>query len=165
MGVCLPGRHDHGVLGAILLVQAMAIGTMGTTPIKPRMSVSTVPTPGLFDMYGNAGNDFRLAFVLQRWFCDDPEGPYGLDRVSRGGYGTVRRGLVRPVARPQPATALTTEASVSVFSRSADVASPEMQIFGDVNITHLQDTAQTSGWKHDVRDGNIDNITVSGTLM
>ena len=44
---------------------------------------------------------------------------------------------------------------------------PRCQIFGDANITHLQDTAWVDPGveAHDVRDGNItDSITVSGRV-
>ena len=48
-----------------------------------------------------------------------------------------------------------------------DTLSPELQILGDANITHLQDTAWVDPGveAHDVRDGNItDSITVSGSV-
>ena len=50
---------------------------------------------------------------------------------------------------------------------AADVASPEMSILGDANITQLQDTAWVDPGveAHDVRDGNLtSSVSVSGTV-
>ena len=83
--------------------------------------------------------------------------------------GAIRaRTCVQPAATtttPAPATALGFR--VGFQQLAADVASPEMSIFGDANITHLQDTAWVDPGveAHDVRDGNLtSSVTVSGTV-
>jgi len=127
---------------------------------------------GFFDMHGN----------VREWTSDwyatygsgastNPEGPAtGSTRVSRGGSwhgtGTYVRSALRNHYHPRTRYG-SIGFRVGFQQIPADVASPEMQIFGDANITHLQDTAWVDPGveAHDVRDGNItDSITVSGTV-
>ena len=69
-------------------------------------------------------------------------------------------------ATATPSDRATTSASVSVSKQqSADVASPEMSILGDANITQLQGVAWVDPGveAHDVRDGNLtSSVSVSG---
>ena len=56
---------------------------------------------------------------------------------------------------------------VGFQQQSADVASPEMSIFGDANITQLQGVAWVDPGveAHDVRDGNLtSSVSVSGSV-
>ncbi len=81
--------------------------------------------------------------------------------------GTIpARTCVRPTATTLPQHRATTSASVSVSKQqSADVASPEMSILGDANITQLQGVAWVDPGveAHDVRDGNLtSSVSVSG---
>jgi formylglycine-generating enzyme required for sulfatase activity len=127
---------------------------------------------GLYDMHGNV---FEW---VSDWYDEyssadatDPEGVALSDnRVIRGGswysdatsLGSAQRFIFTPNERT---TVLGFRLALKKFSE--DVTSPEMQIFGDANITHLQDTAWVDPGveAHDVRDGNItDSITVSGTV-
>ena len=97
-------------------------------------------------------------------------GATGSTRVFRGGsWSNSGPNCVQPAA----ATATPSYRGTGIGFRvgfqqiPADVASPEMQIFGDANITHLQGTAWVDPGveAHDVRDGNItDSITLSGTV-
>ena len=100
----------------------------------------------------------------------DPEGPAtGSDRVFRGGSwgdaGTGLRSAVRSSYYPSHRNR-NIGFRVGFQQIPADVASPEMQIFGDANITHFKDTAWVDPGveAHDVRDGNITSDIVSGTV-
>ena len=134
---------------------------------------------GFFDMHGN----------VEEWTADawdhyasgaqtDPfnAGVTGSRRVYRGGsysssgpdysghtrLHSASRGIEYP-GNPNIRIGF----RVGFQQLAADVASPEMQILGDANITHLQDTAWVDPGveAHDVRDGNItDSITVSGSV-
>ena len=78
------------------------------------------------------------------------------------------RTCVRPPAATHPQHRALHSASVSVSKQqSADVASPEMSILGDANITQLQGVAWVDPGveAHDVRDGNLtSSVSVSGTV-
>jgi formylglycine-generating enzyme required for sulfatase activity len=131
------------------------------------------PNPwGFFDMHGNVWE------WTSNWYAayssgsvTDPEGPAtGSDRVRRGGSwytsGTHLRSARRTGSSPGYRN-YSMGFRVGFQRIPADVTSPEMQIFGDANITHLKDTAWVDPGveAHDVRDGNItDSITVSGTV-
>ena len=86
--------------------------------------------------------------------------------VVLGRYGHGLAFSLPPPQRPQPPLQHV-GFRVGFQQIPADVASPEMQIFGDANITHLQDTAWVDPGveAHDVRDGNItSDVVVSGTV-
>ena len=128
---------------------------------------------GFFDMHGNVWEwTSDWLWYLCNGALTDPfnAGASGSGRVLRGGSvddaGTHLRSAYRNSTTPATADNLI-GFRVGFQQIPADVASPEMQIFGDANITHLQDTAWVDPGveAHDVRDGNItDNITVSGTV-
>jgi formylglycine-generating enzyme required for sulfatase activity/uncharacterized protein YjbI with pentapeptide repeats len=127
---------------------------------------------GFFDMHGNVWewtSDWFAAYSSDAQ--TDPEGPARRSsRVHRGGsWGDTGTNLRSATRNPNnPGTRNDSIGFRVGFQQiPADVASPEMQIFGDANITHLQDTAWVDPGveAHDVRDGNItDSITVSGTV-
>ena len=127
---------------------------------------------GFFDMHGNVQE------WTSNWYVNyisgavtDPEGPAaGPARVFRGGSwiftGTFLRSAIRNANFPSYRN---NDSGFRVCFQQipADVTSPEMQIFGDSNITHLQDTAwvDPGAEAHDVRDGNItSNISVNGSV-
>ena len=93
------------------------------------------------------------------------------DRVNRGGsWSRCGHGpAFGQPHQPDPSSRTTASASVSVSSSSpADVASPEMSILGDANITQLQGVAWVDPGveAHDVRDGNLtSSVSVSGRWM
>ena len=101
----------------------------------------------------------------------DPEGPAtGSDRVVRGGSwsctGAYLRSAYRSNSHPQhPQQHIGFR--VGFQQSPADVASPEMSILGDANITQLQGrrVGGPGVEAHDVRDGNItSSVSVSGTV-
>jgi formylglycine-generating enzyme required for sulfatase activity len=129
---------------------------------------------GFFDMHGNVWewtSDWYAAYSSSS--VTDPEGPAtGSGRIVRGGSYNSGGRLLRSANREEPGSSPSRRGKIIGFRVGfqqipADVASPEMQIFGDANITHLKDTAWVDPGveAHDVRDGNItDSITVSGTV-
>ena len=97
----------------------------------------------------------------------DPEGPAtGSNRVYRGGswYIPARPAFGHRSTAPQlPQHYIGFR--VGFQQQSADVASPEMSILGDANITQLQGVAWVDPGveAHDVRDGNLtSSVSVSG---
>ena len=85
----------------------------------------------------------------------------------RGGSWTIpARTCVRPTAQQHPQHPLHYIGfRVGFQQQSADVASPEMSILGDANITQLQGVAWVDPGveAHDVRDGNLtSSVSVSG---
>ena len=99
----------------------------------------------------------------------DPEGPAtGSTRVFGAAPGAYRHDL-RSAYRSThtPATATHIGFRVGFQQQSADVASPEMSILGDANITQLQGVAWVDPGveAHDVRDGNLtSSVSVSGSV-
>ena len=91
----------------------------------------------------------------------DPEGPAtGSNRVRRGGAFDNTGPYLRTAARYSDHPIYrngSTGFRVGFQQIPADVASPEMQIFGDANTTHLQNTAWVDPGveAHDVRDAVI----------
>ncbi|MDG1325750.1 MAG: SUMF1/EgtB/PvdO family nonheme iron enzyme, partial [Opitutales bacterium] len=116
---------------------------------------------GFFDMHGN----------VREWTADryaayssgaqtDPEGPAtGSSRVSRGGSwnnsGANLRSALRNYGGNPSLRGNNHGFRVGFQKQSADVASPEMSIIGDANITQLQGVAWVDPGveAHDVRDG------------
>ena len=99
----------------------------------------------------------------------DPEGPATGSTVSLGAApGTYRHDLRSASAHTTPSTAAHYIGfRVGFQEQSADVASPEMSILGDANITQLQGVAWVDPGveAHDVRDGNLtSSVSVSGTV-
>ena len=117
------------------------------------------------------GVDSGLVRSIQFGAQTDPEGPAtGSDRVFRGGSWTNTGSLLRSASRQQhhPSYRYNGIGFRVGFQQSpADVASPEMQILGDANITQLQGVAWVDPGveAHDVRDGNLtSSVSVSGTV-
>ena len=131
----------------------------------------TVPTPGAFlictAMCGSGQrtgtqHTVREHRPILRVQLRAPTVSFG---AAPGHTGTT---CVRPPRTRNPSTRTTASASVSVSKQqSADVASPEMSILGDANITQLQGVAWVDPGveAHDVRDGNLtSSVSVSGTV-
>jgi formylglycine-generating enzyme required for sulfatase activity/uncharacterized protein YjbI with pentapeptide repeats len=128
---------------------------------------------GFFDMHGNVHEwtaDASGTYVSGAQTDPFNEGATGSYRVHRGGswsdgyyyLGSARRYNQTPSYRSN-----FIGFRVGFQQIPADVASPEMQIFGDANITHLQDTPWVDPGveAHDVRDGNItSDIVVTGSV-
>jgi formylglycine-generating enzyme required for sulfatase activity len=128
---------------------------------------------GFFDMHGNVREwtaDWYAA-VYSSGAQTDPEGPAtGSYRVSRGGSwsitGTPLRSAARSYGNPGNRNNFV-GFRVGFQQVPADVASPEMEILGDANITQLQGVAWVDPGveAHDVRDGNLSgDVTVSGSV-
>ena len=126
---------------------------------------------GFFDMHGNVWEwtaDWYAAYSSGAQ--TDPEGPAtGSTRVLRGGSWDIpARTCVRPTASTAPQRPHSTIGfRVGFQQQSADVASPEMSILGDANITQLQGVAWVDPGveAHDVRDGNLtSSVSVSGSV-
>ena len=132
---------------------------------------STVPTPGAFlicmAMCGSGQrtgtqHTVREHRPILRVQLRAPTVSFG------AAPGQYRHDLRSASAQQPPQLPHSTSASVSVSKQqSADVASPEMSILGDANITQLQGVAWVDPGveAHDVRDGNLtSSVSVSGSV-
>jgi hypothetical protein len=133
----------------------------------------TVPTPGAFLICtAMCGSGRRTGTVdTVREHRPIPEG-------SATGSNRVYSGRLLAQYRHVPAFGLPQHNNpsyrhnnigfrVGFQQQSADVASPEMSILGDANITQLQGVAWVDPGveAHDVRDGNLtSSVSVSGTV-
>jgi len=128
---------------------------------------------GFFDMHGNVWEWTADAYASYATGAQtDPfnVGTTGSTRVLRGGTWSNLDASLRSACRlfVSPSFRFSIIGFRVGFQQvPADVASPEMQILGDANITQLQGVAWVDPGveAHDVRDGNLSgDVTVSGTV-
>ena len=132
---------------------------------------STVPTPGAFlictAMCGSGQRTGTQHTVLEHRpiLRVQLRAPPCLRGGSWSSTGTYLRSAYRAHSTPAPHAHIGFR--VGFQQQSADVASPEMSILGDANITQLQGVAWVDPGveAHDVRDGNLtSSVSVSGSV-
>ena len=133
---------------------------------------STVPTPGAFlicmAMCGSGRRTGTQHTVLEHRpiLRVQPRAPTVSFGAAPGTYRRVPAFGLPQLTRPSYRVS-SIGFRVGFQQQSADVASPEMSILGDANITQLQGVAWVDPGveAHDVRDGNLtSSVSVSGSV-